>query len=139
MLRKVCRIIAVLASMAPAVASAGEAVHGVWMRDGHAEKLEFFDCEGKLCARGVIPPPDGSEPPLILRHAPKIAPNQWKGELFNPQNGKLYTGTITFNEPDKLTLTGCLIAFLCQSETWTRVVVVPPPKTTPVKPPATRK
>ena len=139
MLQTVRGITVALALIAPVAASAGEAVYGLWMRDGHVEKLEFFDCEGNLCARGVIPLPNGSEPPLILRHAPKIAPNQWKGDLFNPQNGKLYTGTITLNDPDKLTLTGCLIAFLCQSETWTRVAAPPSSKASVSKPPQSRK
>jgi uncharacterized protein (DUF2147 family) len=110
-------------------ASAEEAIHGIWLRGGRQEKLEFFDCEGKLCARGVIPAPDGSPPALILRYAAKTSPNQWKGELFNPENGKTYSGTITLDNPKQLTLTGCLIAFLCQSETWTKVPkdTVPPP------------
>jgi uncharacterized protein (DUF2147 family) len=109
-------------------AQAEEAIYGVWVRGGHQEKLEFFDCDGKLCARGVVPLPDGSPPPLILRNAPQIAANQWKGDLFNPENGKTYSGTITLNSPKQLTLTGCLIAFLCQSETWTKVVKNAPTK-----------
>lgn len=103
-------------------AHAEEPIFGIWVRGGHQEKLEFFDCEGNLCARGVIPLPDGSPPPLILRHAPRTAANQWKGDLYNPENGKLYSGTITLNTPTQLTLSGCLIAFLCQSETWNKVV-----------------
>jgi uncharacterized protein (DUF2147 family) len=98
-----------------------EAIYGVWLRAGHVERLEFFDCDGRLCAKGDLPTPDGSPPPLILRNAEKTGPNQWKGELYNPENGKLYSGKITLNTPNQLTLTGCLIAFLCQSETWTKV------------------
>jgi uncharacterized protein (DUF2147 family) len=111
-----------------AQAQASEAIYGVWVRSGRQEKLEFFNCDGNLCARGIIPLPDGSPPPLILRNAPQIAPNQWRGELYNPENGKTYTGTITLNNPKQLTLTGCLIAFLCQSETWTKVPKVAPKK-----------
>lgn len=120
--------ITAFASLACVHAQAEEPIYGIWVRGGRQEKLEFFDCEGKLCARGVIPLPDGSPPPLILRNAPQTAPNQWKGDLYNPENGKLYSGTITLNNPKQLTLTGCLIAFLCQSETWTKVV-----KNTPTK------
>lgn len=111
-----------LAFITASVADPGPAdpIFGIWARDNHIEKLEFFDCEGKLCARGILPRPDGSHP-LILRHATKVEPNKWKGDLFNPENGKLYSGTITLDSPTKLTLTGCLIAFLCQSEGWTKV------------------
>ena len=103
---------------------AGEAIYGVWVRGGHDdEKLEFYDCDGQLCAKEIELQPDGSPATVILRHAAKTSPNQWKGELFNPENGKLYSGVITLDKPNQLTLKGCLIAFLCQSETWTRVVV----------------
>jgi uncharacterized protein (DUF2147 family) len=120
----------------PVATHAAEAVHGLWLRSGHADKLEFFDCEGKLCAHGVIPTADGSPQPLILRHAAKVGENQWKGDLFNPEDGKLYSGTITLDNPNQLTLKGCLVAFLCQSETWTRVGSKPasPAKPTSAKP-----
>ncbi len=106
---------------------AGEAIYGVWVRGGHDdEKLEFYDCDGQLCAKETELPPDSPPATVILRHAAKTTPNQWKGELFNPENGKIYTGTITLDKPNQLTLKGCLIAFLCQSETWTRVVKAAP-------------
>ncbi len=110
-------------------AYAGEAIYGVWVRGGHEdEKLEFYDCDGQLCAKETVLPPDGSPAIVILRHAAKIAPNQWKGPLFNPENGKLYSGTITLDKPNQFTLKGCLIAFLCQSETWTRDITASPDK-----------
>lgn len=118
--------LSLLFALAPLVATAKEGVFGVWMRGGHTEKMEFFDCDGKLCAHGIIPSPDGSPPPMILRHAAKTGPNQWKGDLFNPENAKTYTGTVTLDEPDKMTLTGCLMSFLCQSEPWTRVAAPTP-------------
>jgi uncharacterized protein (DUF2147 family) len=106
--------------LSPALAS--DPIYGVWVRDGHpTDKLEFFDCAGKLCAKGTLPMLDGSPPPLILRNAAKTGANSWKGDLFNPEDGKTYTGTITYDSTDKLTLSGCLVAFLCQSETWTRL------------------
>ncbi|WP_457795509.1 DUF2147 domain-containing protein [Methylocystis sp. S23] len=117
----------VAALCAPGVASAVE-IYGVWVRDGHpTDKLEFFDCQGKLCAKGVLPMLDGSPPPLVLRHAAKTGPNSWKGDLFNPEDGKTYTGKIAYEAPNQLTLTGCLVAFLCQSETWTRISGPPKP------------
>lgn len=107
---------------APLAADAAETIYGVWVREGHpTDKLEFFDCAGKLCAKGVLPMLDGRPPPLVLRSAAKTGPNSWKGDLFNPEDGKTYTGKITYDSTNQLTLTGCLVAFLCQSETWTRV------------------
>jgi uncharacterized protein (DUF2147 family) len=125
--RSLGKVALVLLSASPAFA--GEAIYGVWVRGGHeGEKLEFYDCDGQLCAKETELPQDGSPATVILRHAAKIAPNQWKGPLFNPENGKLYSGTITLDKPNQLTLKGCLIAFLCQSETWTRVANAAPDK-----------
>lgn len=116
-------IAAATALCAPTAArAAADPIYGVWVREGHPDdKLEFYDCAGKLCAKGTEPMPDGSPAPEILRNAAKVATNNWKGDLFNPENGKMYKGEITLDSPTQLTLTGCLVAFLCQSETWTRV------------------
>lgn len=120
---------AAMALLAPAVSVAAEPIYGVWVREGHpTDKLEFYDCNGKLCAKGVLPMLDGSPPPIVLRSAAKTGPNSWKGDLFNPEDGKTYTGKITYDSPTQFTLTGCLMAFLCQSETWERVSGPPKPK-----------
>ncbi len=127
MTRSLSKVALVLLLASPAYA--GEAIYGVWVRGGHEdEKLEFYDCDGQLCAKETVLPQDGSPATVILRHAAKIAPNEWKGPLFNPENGKLYSGTITLDKPNQFTLKGCLIAFLCQSETWTRDVNAAPDK-----------
>jgi uncharacterized protein (DUF2147 family) len=111
------------ALIAPAAAVAADTpIYGVWVREGHpTDKLEFYDCSGKLCAKGTQPMLDGSPAPEILRQAAKTSPNNWKGDLFNPEDGKTYTGKIAYEPPNQFVMTGCLVAFLCQSENWTRV------------------
>ncbi len=126
-------IAAATALSAPTAARAADPIYGVWVREGHPDdKLEFYDCAGKLCAKGLEPLPDGSPAPEVLRSAAKTAPNKWEGDLFNPENGKIYIGKIALDSPTSLTMTGCLVAFLCQSETWTRVSG--PTKPTEAKP-----
>jgi len=121
-------IVAAMALLGSITAHAAEpAIYGVWVRDGHPDdKLEFYDCTGKLCARGTEQMPDGSPPTEILRHAAKNGANSWKGDLFNPEDGKTYGGSVTYDSTTKLTLTGCLMGFLCQSETWTRQTYAKP-------------
>ena len=132
MKKTVLRLAALMAMLGPFSAMAAEPIYGVWVRDGHPDdKLEFYDCAGKLCARGTLPLPDGSPAPEILRKAAKNGDNSWKGDLFNPEDGKTYTGSITYDSTTKLTLSGCLMIF-CQSETWTRVSFASKPKPTPV-------
>ena len=129
MRRSVLGTIAAMVLCAPSASLAADAIYGVWVRDGHpTDKLEFYDCSGKLCAKGTLPGVDGSPPPIILRSAAKTGPNNWKGDLFNPEDGKTYTGKISYDSPTQMTMTGCLVAFLCQSETWTRVSGPPKPK-----------
>lgn len=129
MKRLLLSLAAAAALIAPsAVAASDTPIYGVWVRDGHpTDKLEFYDCAGKLCAKGTQPMLDGSPAPEILRKAAKTGPNNWKGDLFNPEDGKTYTGKIAYEPPNQFTLTGCLVAFLCQSETWTRVSGPPKP------------
>ena len=51
----------------PSASFAADAIYGVWARDGHpTDKLEFYDCSGKLCAKGTIPEVDGSPAPKLL-------------------------------------------------------------------------
>lgn len=134
MKKLVLRLAALLALLGPFPAQAAEAIYGVWVRDGHPDdKLEFYDCKGKLCAKGILPLPDGSPAPEILRKAAKNGDNSWKGDLFNPEDGKTYTGSITYDSTNKLTLSGCLMIF-CQSETWTRVSFAKPKPKPEAKP-----
>lgn len=122
----------------PLPATAAEPIYGVWVRDGHPDdQLEFYDCSGKLCAKGTLPLPDGAPPPEILRNAAKNGANKWKGDLYNPEDGKTYGGEISYDTPIKLTLTGCLMGFLCQSEAWTRVPVTQKPPEPETKVPET--
>lgn len=135
MKKTVLRLAALMAMLGPFSAMAAEPIYGVWVRDGHPDdKLEFYDCAGKLCARGTLPLPDGSPAPEILRKAAKNGDNSWKGDLFNPEDGKTYTGSITYDSTTKLTLSGCLMIF-CQSETWTRVSFASKPKPKPTAAP----
>ena len=120
-MKKVVRGGALIAAILLSSAACAEAIYGVWRRDGQPDQMEFFDCGGKLCGKGHPPPADGSAPPLVFRNASKTAANSWSGDLFNPENGKIYKGTITLDSQTTLSLKGCLVAFLCQSEGWTRI------------------
>src|SRR6516164_2306795 len=57
---------------------------------------------------------------VIIPGATKSADNQWKGDLLNADDGKIYTGVVTMQGPNALNLKGC-VAFICQGETWTKI------------------
>jgi uncharacterized protein (DUF2147 family) len=49
--------------------------------------------------------------------------NPWyfEGDIYNPGDGKTYTGTIEVQGPGSLKLKGCAFYVLCQEQQWVRV------------------
>ena len=96
---------------------------GVWIREEGGTKFDFFNCDNKLCAKVVEvekPEEKSGIGTVILRNAEKKSDNYWAGEIFNPRDGKTYTGKVKLEKANELTLQGCLMGFLCKGETWTR-------------------
>lgn len=57
---------------------------------------------------------------LVLGLKPN-ADARYEGKIYNSEDGKSYDVTIWTEAPGELTVRGCLIAFLCKSQTWTKV------------------
>lgn len=58
-----------------------------------------------------------------------LKPNEdahYEGQIYNSEDGKFYKVTIWTDAPGELTVKGCLIAFLCKSQTWTKVTDLAP-------------
>lgn len=51
----------------------------------------------------------------------KAGAEQWEGQVYNAQDGQIYSATITPVGTDQLEIKGCVMGFLCGGETWTRV------------------
>ena len=97
--------------------------HGLWLRPEGGVRFSFYDCDGLLCAKvvGADNPHDRSGiGVVILRGGRKTAANEWRGQLFNVENGKTYDGYITVNAGE-LTVKGCILGVLCGGETWKRI------------------
>lgn len=57
---------------------------------------------------------------LTLR--PSDKPNIFDGEVYNPQDGKTYSGYVELTGPDSLRLNGCVLYnIVCMGEDWVRV------------------
>jgi uncharacterized protein (DUF2147 family) len=56
----------------------------------------------------------------ILRNMKPTGANRWEGEIYNPKDGKMYSGNITLAGPNALKIQGCVMGFLCGGETWSR-------------------
>ena len=56
------------------------------------------------------------------------AANRWEGEVYNAQNGKMYSANIALVSDDVLKIEGCVLGGLfCGGENWTRVQPVNQP------------
>ena len=62
--------------------------------------------------------------PILLAMAP-TRPNRWEGEIYNSNNGKIYSSNISMVNENTLKLEGCVLGFLCGGENWTRVTTPP--------------
>jgi uncharacterized protein (DUF2147 family) len=132
---------------------------GEWLVADRVARIKIADCGGRLW--GVVawearpggtdhrnPDPQlRSRPtlgmPILLDMAP-TKPNKWEGQVYNSQNGKTYSASITLSDPNTLRIQGCVLGFLCGGENWTRFetsdTVGRAPAQTPSKPaPAGRK
>jgi uncharacterized protein (DUF2147 family) len=97
--------------------------YGTWMRPSTGTQVSFYDCRGKLCAKIVAVKDERRKSEIgtvVITGATKSADNEWKGDLLNTDDGKIYTGVVTMQGPYALYLKGCF-TFICRGETWTKV------------------
>lgn len=125
-------------------------VLGVWLNQEKDAKIEIVKCGEKYCGKVVWLkepnyPPDSKEgipgtpkldhnnPHPVLRKAPVIGlqimrdftfagDDLWKsGKVYDPKNGKTYSGKMTLVSPTELHLRGFIgISLLGRTATWTR-------------------
>jgi uncharacterized protein (DUF2147 family) len=130
---------AILGAVAPA--SAGDPA-GKWLtKDGNAT-VNIARCGEAMCGTIVAlkepndpasgkPKTDGNNPDAAKRSRsiiglqmfemkPGTTADQWDGQLYNAEDGKTYTGSITLTGATTLDLKGCAFALLCKTQTWTR-------------------
>jgi len=137
-------------SLAPRAAEAqtGADIGGRWATQGFGSIVELAPCgeaDGAHCGRIVWLWEETDESGRLRtdRHNPdralrsrslvdiqivsgltKIAPGVWSdGALYNPDDGRTYTGTIRLKD-DSLQLKGCALGVFCQTQTWRRAAGV---------------
>jgi uncharacterized protein (DUF2147 family) len=58
--------------------------------------------------------------PILINMKP--GESQWEGEVYNAQDGSIYTSHIRLVSPDVLSIEGCVFGgLICGGEKWTRV------------------
>jgi uncharacterized protein (DUF2147 family) len=139
---------ALFALTTPALAADASPVGDWLVKDGYAN-IRIDICNGKLW--GIVAwektpggldaenpdPAKKARPvlgmPILMGLAP-AGPGKWSGEIYNSQNGKMYSANVSVPEENTLDLEGCLYPnFLCLTQKWTRVRT--PPAGAPQLPP----
>jgi len=108
---------------------------GTWLSQGGEIRVRIAKCASAYCGTIVwekVPSKDTNNPEPALRTRDMVGvqlltdlkPDDdggLTGNVYNPRDGKTYTAKVKLKSPDALELSGCLLAVLCQSQTWTRV------------------
>ncbi len=99
---------------------------GLWLRPEGGVQFSFYDCGSELLCAKVVAADNADDRAgigtVILRGAKKVAANEWRGTLYNSEDGKTYDGRITVKaKGSELSVQGCLMGFLCGGETWKRL------------------
>jgi len=59
--------------------------------------------------------------PILIDMKKKPDHDQWEGQVYDAEDGRLYSSTITPISADQLEIKGCALGIFCGGETWTRV------------------
>ncbi|WP_158812019.1 DUF2147 domain-containing protein [Beijerinckia sp. L45] len=122
---------------------------GLWYTKGQESIIKFQPCKPTFCGSVVwLKDPNGADgkPMLDTKNPDKTkqiqpmigteiftgmtpADDHWKGKAYNADDGKTYDVTFTVKtvkEPnDTADVRGCILGFLCGTETFTRAAEVP--------------
>ncbi len=127
-----------VAAAAPASAANPE---GIWSMSDGKVTVRVSDCGSNLCARIVglkepiskidgKPKVDRENPDAAKRKRPLIGlsiligmkPNgdgQWKGAIYNPDDGKTYSATVVHNGKT-MKVKGCVAGIFCKTNTFVK-------------------
>jgi len=135
--------LAAAALVVAAPAFAGDPT-GAWLTRNGNSKVAMAKCGQALCGTIVAlkqpndpatgkPKTDSNNPDagkrarpiigtmIVLNMTPSGMPDKWNGQVYNPEDGKTYSGSITLKGANELDLQGCIAGgLICKTQTWTR-------------------
>ncbi len=78
-------------------------------------KLDKNNADSSLRSRPMI------GVPIVLSMKPSGTANKWSGQVYNAEDGKTYSGSLTLQDTNTIKLEGCILGGLvCKAATWTR-------------------
>jgi uncharacterized protein (DUF2147 family) len=116
---------------------------GVWLTEDKDAALTIANCGSRLCGRiiwlesatgrgGSLRKDQQNPDPakrtqgicglLVINDLASSGPNTWEGNVYNPEDGKTYSGNITVLSEQTLKLRAYMgLPIFGRSQTWTRV------------------
>ncbi|MBY0254766.1 DUF2147 domain-containing protein [Methylobacterium sp.] len=107
---------------------------GVWLTETGSSKVRIAPCGGGYCGTILSAPGkglDAKNPDPALRSRSVVGVQildarqpeggGFSGSLYNPNDGKTYSGSLKLTGPDTLEVSGCVMSVFCKRQTWTRV------------------
>jgi uncharacterized protein (DUF2147 family) len=124
-------------------AATAQDAKGTWLTEGGRSRIRVTDCGATLCGAIVWlrepndpatgkPRTDKSNADAGKRNRPLIGvqtvlsmkaagAGKWTGQLYNPEDGKTYSGSAMLQGANALKVEGCVASVFCKAQTWTRV------------------
>jgi len=109
---------------------------GTWLSENGEIQVRIGECGVSYCGTIVSSRRfrrDENNPDPSLRARPLVGlrmiwdltstpEGSWTGSLYNPQDGRTYSGRLRVTAPTALELSGCILGgLICRSQVWTRV------------------
>ena len=128
-------IVALFGAASGLQAATADQALGVWLTKSGSH-VRFYKCGAGLCGKIIKRKNPGEldsrnkNPKLrnrkilginLMFGLRKDRSNRWRGQLYNPEDGKTYTGFVTVLSRNKVRMEGCVARVFCKSQNWSRV------------------
>jgi len=107
---------------------------GIWLTETGTSRVRIAPCGSGFCGTIASAPGKGldaknPDPALRTRSvvgvqilsAPQVDGAGFSGTLYNPNDGKTYSGSLKLTSANTLEVAGCVMSVFCKRQTWTRV------------------
>ncbi|WP_342151360.1 DUF2147 domain-containing protein [Methylorubrum sp. SB2] len=118
----------------PALAQKAGDLSGVWQTETAGSTVRIARCGAGYCGTiAATPGPglDSQNPDASLRSRKLVgvqimqagtpSGEGFEGSLYNPKDGKTYSGSLTPKGPDTVEVAGCVLSVICKRQTWRRM------------------
>jgi uncharacterized protein (DUF2147 family) len=117
---------------------------GNWLTEDGKATVRIANCGGTLCGT-IIALKEANDPKtgrpkidennadaslrgrpmvgvqIVLGMKPSGTANKWTGQVYNAEDGKTYSGSLTLQDANTIKLEGCILGGLvCKASKWTR-------------------